>query len=356
MPELFIQKENTNPLFTNPDQTLIVQKTKLPNWHSPPKTLKALLGKDGLLRYDFIVDVHGAITTTLYAGYDRLRSLRFRSILANVAAQSWSDQPFEVAFRELNDATKFEQSLSLSDTVQMLDRRVHTEGEKVEIFGAKVPLNIITSLGGLIVVCCQLYLWGHLRELTRLLSNEREEAEVTGYIGLYRDVLMKALTVLSVSFLPPAIEVLLIRKKPSEFRWCRYAGFDLSRYWVAFMASFQPTLENVRNKGNFEERRRFRDIATIEQRGRRRGLVNYPGKQVVATRCPDECWLAAWSRSKFRPAASVEKPVSPPPIASHTILAAKAVTFTLDSAIYLALGTSNRSSTTSATGVTWRFP
>ncbi len=127
--------------------------------------------------------------------------------------------PFAEAFPDLSDATKYLTSLGLGDLENHLRAEANKEGEKVEIFGAKLPYDLVSVFGATLLVASQFYLWCHLVELTTLLSQKRRVYDFTGYIGLYTEIAaVRIFTLLSVSAVPAgALAVTIWKNRHNEW-------------------------------------------------------------------------------------------------------------------------------------------
>ena len=152
-----------------------------------------------------------------------------RAVLRNVAGTHWTSTPFEEAFPSLSASTKYLRSLALPDLLNHLQEESTKEGEKVEMFGAKIPYELVNIFGSVFLVACQFYLLCHLVEFTNRAHSRSSEQEFTGYIGLYDDqAAARIFTVLSVSVIPSAVLAFTIWKNRGPIRSWLEAGVALA--------------------------------------------------------------------------------------------------------------------------------
>lgn len=143
-----------------------------------------------------------------------------RSGLRRVARANWTLTPFAETFPDLTQTTKSLTSLEMPDLENHLLEEINREGEKVEMFGAKIPFELVGIVGSMILVGCQFYLWCHLAEFAAR-TRDGKEAEFTGYIGFYDDkVVIRFFTLMSTSMVP--LGVLLytaVHAYKQQLRW-----------------------------------------------------------------------------------------------------------------------------------------
>lgn len=145
--------------------------------------------------------------------------LDVRGALRQVLDANLSTAQFNEAFPDLYESTKYLTSLTLEDLEQHLREQANKEGEKVEMFGAKIPYDLVSVFGAMVLIACEFYLWCHLVALTTYLSKEKTY-DFTGYIGLYTDQLaIRTFTLLSVSLVPIAVLGLTIWKSRRNEWW-----------------------------------------------------------------------------------------------------------------------------------------
>jgi hypothetical protein len=145
--------------------------------------------------------------------------LDVRGALRQVLDANLSTAQFNEAFPDLYESTKYLTSLTLEDLKQHLREEADKEGEKVEMFGAKIPYDLVSVFGAMLLVACQFYLWCHLVAFTAYLSKEKTY-DFTGYIGLYTGQLaIRIFTLLSVSLVPIAVLGLTIWKSRHNEWW-----------------------------------------------------------------------------------------------------------------------------------------
>lgn len=87
------------------------------------------------------------------------------------------------------------------------------------MFGAKIPYDLVSVFGAILLVSCQFYLWCHIVAFTTFLSAEKTY-DFTGYIGLYTEqIAIQTFTLLSVSVVPIAVLGLTIWKSRHDEWW-----------------------------------------------------------------------------------------------------------------------------------------
>lgn len=74
----------------------------------------------------------------------------------------------------------------------------------MKVFNIELALELIALAGTILVLGCQLYLWAHLLELRRVLSDLSVCDWPTGFIGLYPDRWVRFVFNLSLVGLPQA--------------------------------------------------------------------------------------------------------------------------------------------------------
>jgi hypothetical protein len=156
----------------------------------------------------------------LWFGTEENGLLNVRSALQDVLKVNLSTASFEDAFPDLSDATKHLKSTALEDLALYLRDQANQEGQVVEMFGAKIPYDLVNVFGALLLVACQFYLWCHLVAFTTYVSNSSAKIDFTGYIGLYTERLaIRVFTLVSVSFIPVGVLALAIWKSRHSEWW-----------------------------------------------------------------------------------------------------------------------------------------
>jgi hypothetical protein len=146
--------------------------------------------------------------------------MNFRASMAASVGAKWAPTPFNEAFSDLDSSTKYTRSITLPDLVDSLREESDREGEKVEMFGAKIPFELVSSFGSLLLACCQFYLLCHLAEFKKKFQSAPEGQELTGYIGLYDIKLARIFTLITVSLLPVLTQAFTLWKVGSgRFTW-----------------------------------------------------------------------------------------------------------------------------------------
>jgi hypothetical protein len=132
-------------------------------------------------------------------------NFRLRVALRQTAKAEWSAGPFAEAFPSLSNMTQYLKSLTPPDLVHYLQVEKDKAEDKVEIFGAKIPFELVSSLGSIIVLAAQFYLWCHLVEFTNRIQNGLKD-DFIGYFGFYDDQpAVKVFTILTAVCAPVAV-------------------------------------------------------------------------------------------------------------------------------------------------------
>ena len=129
----------------------------------------------------------------------------------------WPGRPFEGVFPELGDHSKGLEALPLDGLATLLRAEQKKLEEQVQIFGASLPASSLSSWGGLIIVCVQLYLLLHMRVLSIRMSRD-DPGWDTPWIGLYRGFLSRSATLFSVAIVP-VLTLVFIASRHSFFIW-----------------------------------------------------------------------------------------------------------------------------------------
>jgi hypothetical protein len=144
---------------------------------------------------------------TLPVGFGERIGIDPRMLIRDAAGAHWTLIPFKDALPDLYESTKFLTSLNLQDLVNHLREESNKEGEQVEMFGAKIPYDLVSILGSLMLAACQFYLWCHLLEVRQVFSARRSDQDLTSYIGFYYNQWpARVFTIVSVSVLPIAVQ------------------------------------------------------------------------------------------------------------------------------------------------------
>jgi hypothetical protein len=182
---------NTDDVFSNPQYSLNPSKTQvsmiLPVM-SPNTTLQGLSKRN----------CQASVPLNAMAGF----YMNLRSSMQEAAGTKWTPTPFKEAFPDLDNSTKYTRSLSAPDLVDYLREESDKEVEKVDMFGAKIPFELVSIFGSILLAACQFYFFCHLAELKKKFKASAESQEVTGYIGLYDIKLARIFTIVSISVLP----------------------------------------------------------------------------------------------------------------------------------------------------------
>lgn len=145
-----------------------------------------------------------------------------RRALKDILDGPISTTTFKEAFPDLSDATKYLTSLTLDQLENYLRDQANKEGEKVELFGAKIPYDLVSLFGATLLVACQFYMWCHLLRVESCISTGSTLEDFTGYIGFYKERLsIRLFTLSSVSILPVGTLVLALwsARRDEWWRW-----------------------------------------------------------------------------------------------------------------------------------------
>ncbi|MGF7179136.1 hypothetical protein [Tunturiibacter psychrotolerans] len=117
-------------------------------------------------------------------------------------AFQWGNRDSADEFAELISAAKYYEDTPLPHLASALRDRANTDTERIELFQAKLPTSAIPTFGSVVLLCCQFYLLAHLLELRDMAQRDQDEAWPTGYIGLYKNQLVFAFTIITLTILP----------------------------------------------------------------------------------------------------------------------------------------------------------
>jgi len=106
---------------------------------------------------------------------------------------------FTTDFPELAEQARDQMSSPLDSIVTTLAARSEGPSDRIEILGAKIPLENIAMTGALLLVSAQLYLLMHLTELGRRLKEQSDSIPPVGFIGLYPQRWTRMIFVVSLS-------------------------------------------------------------------------------------------------------------------------------------------------------------
>lgn len=135
----------------------------------------------------------------------------FRSILPPSLRNSLRSGLFSESFPELNELTKDRQAASFDVWKRAIKAELDRGGETFEAFGLRVPSEVATVWGGVIMLGVQIYFLSHLLELKRKLRPEDPGWDVA-WVGIYGGWLAKAMTFMSTALLPVGAVSLLAYK------------------------------------------------------------------------------------------------------------------------------------------------
>lgn len=93
---------------------------------------------------------------------------------------------FSYTFRDVNEITKDYQELPPKTIATILQGEAERSGERLHVFGATVPSEIVYQWGALILLGIQVYFWLHYTQFVAARNTPRERINVP-WIGLYSD-------------------------------------------------------------------------------------------------------------------------------------------------------------------------
>jgi hypothetical protein len=129
---------------------------------------------------------------------------------------------FEDAFPDLRRAAEGLESLTLHEFSAYIERLTEESGTDIELFGARLPVDVLREWGLPVLIVMQLYLWLHVRMFAA--QRERKPLDSTfPWIGAYRDFWSRFVTVASIALAPIAAIVLSLDARGSGVScatWC----------------------------------------------------------------------------------------------------------------------------------------
>lgn len=133
---------------------------------------------------------------------DVLADMRREYSKASGKAEEWANGPFADTFPELFALLRDLSDLNLSQADRYIEVQRRQAAPPIELFGARLPAEVIARVGALLLVLCQLYLWIHLEQLALWLSAVPVDTWPTGYVAVYQTSAAFRLSVISASALP----------------------------------------------------------------------------------------------------------------------------------------------------------
>jgi hypothetical protein len=115
-------------------------------------------------------------------------------LISKTMHQQWPEDTFENSFPDLADMTKV--------FMAKYRRSIDADADKMDVFGVKLSISILKTIGILILAGCQLYLWLHTEELRRLIPTLVPGTWIVGWIGLYPTKAARAFIAFSTFILP----------------------------------------------------------------------------------------------------------------------------------------------------------
>lgn len=170
-----------------------------------------------------------------YVSHDRsvfLQVDEFRSIPFDGQAwfmtrfPHWDHGQFKESFPELSEVSSDFRSEELGTVERILRAQQSKSADSFEAFGIKLPAEIVTRFGILLIVAVQLYFAIHLSELSGRLQPDDPGWEVA-WIGVYRHKLARIMYFFSVFLLPLGAVVALGVRGLIEFSYSRWSWLTL---------------------------------------------------------------------------------------------------------------------------------
>ena len=106
--------------------------------------------------------------------------------LASRANANWGTGDFSHSFEALEGATKALDNVSLADVSAFLAAQLAQSKKDVELLGVKIPTELISRWGLVLIVCVQFYYWLNLRQLASQLEGSPQPVSEP-WIGIYPD-------------------------------------------------------------------------------------------------------------------------------------------------------------------------
>jgi len=136
----------------------------------------------------------------------------------------WILGDFTATFTDLNQAGGKLAAMPLLDLQQELNRQSTDEdvrdAEKLEIFGAKIPVKQVSNWGIVLLAGSQFYLWLYLDALRRLVQASTLRLSMN-WIGLHEGLPGRTFVLFSVLLLPAAVLGVLVYRGWSASNWVR---------------------------------------------------------------------------------------------------------------------------------------
>jgi hypothetical protein len=127
--------------------------------------------------------------------------------IANLANSKWAPGSFSQSFESLESTTKGLENVSLPDIATFLAAQIAQTKKDVEILGIKIPTELITRWGLVLVVSVQFYFWLNLR---RLASKPEWLLGSEPWVGVYPDAWSQFAFRCSSTLLPALAVVLAL--------------------------------------------------------------------------------------------------------------------------------------------------
>jgi len=142
-------------------------------------------------------------------GYDTIPYDGQAVLLSHVNANwGWHHGSFSQVFGQLNEITKYYETLPPQTIDDILASEEKRYGESFEALGIKFPAENTTLWGILVILTIQVYLWIQLREFDLRSQGALAESDVA-WIGLYQSARARLLVFVSACLLPPVAAAFL---------------------------------------------------------------------------------------------------------------------------------------------------
>jgi len=146
--------------------------------------------------------------------------------------------PFEVRFGDLVRAGDGLESLPLEKLEDRLAEEVAKGSDTLEAFGLKLPAELVSNWGTLLLICGELYLIVYLRQLSGHLNNDDDGWNVP-WMALEGSWLGQSMYAVSLAVAPVAIGLLryhALARPGSHPDWVDWAKFLLLTFFGAALA------------------------------------------------------------------------------------------------------------------------
>jgi len=129
--------------------------------------------------------------------------------------RDWRRGEFSYSFRQLDKVSEAYKTASLDMAERILRAEVERSGSPFEAFGTKIPAELVTLWGPVIVLAVQVYFCLHLSQLRRQ-GFAMQEVDSIAWIALYTSPWARRTTYLSAALLPSGAIITAIYRAHNE--------------------------------------------------------------------------------------------------------------------------------------------